>query len=83
MGDVFDGRVLKDFTFQDGIPCLAAHNNLALMTNIDWYQPYKYSEYEVCVYMVLLNLPREERFKEQKGNCSWVDAWPKGTIAEC
>lgn len=39
---------------------------MALMMNIDWYQPYKFSEYSVgVIYMVVLNLPREERFKEE------------------
>ena len=32
--------------------------------NIDWFQPFDNSEYSLgIIYMVILNLPREERFK--------------------
>lgn len=34
------------------------------MLNVDWFQPFKYSNYSVgAVYLSILNLPREERFK--------------------
>jgi hypothetical protein len=38
-------------------------NSFALMMNVDWFQPFKHTQYSVgAVYMVLLNLPRTERF---------------------
>lgn len=38
--------------------------NFGLMLNVDWFQPFKYSNYSVgAVYLSILNLPREERFK--------------------
>ncbi|KAI8514444.1 hypothetical protein Bbelb_070350 [Branchiostoma belcheri] len=66
MTDVYDGKVWNEFQYVNGTPFLAEPNNLALMLNCDWYQPYKHSEYSVGVlYLVVLNLPREERFKEE------------------
>ena len=39
-------------------------NNLALGLGCDWFQPYKHVTYSVGVlYLVIFNLPREERFK--------------------
>ncbi|XP_019624867.1 PREDICTED: uncharacterized protein LOC109470372 [Branchiostoma belcheri] len=68
MTDVYDGQVWKDFQHDNisGNPFLSEPIDLALMLNCDWYQPYKHSEYSVGVlYLVILNLPREERFKEE------------------
>ncbi|KAI8490511.1 hypothetical protein Bbelb_317790 [Branchiostoma belcheri] len=66
MTDVYDGKVWNEFQYVNGTPFLTEPNNLALMLNCDWYQPYKHSEYSVGVlYLVVLNLPREERFKEE------------------
>lgn len=34
------------------------------MLNLDWFQPFKHVKYSVGVlYAVILNLPRDERFK--------------------
>ena len=50
---MFDG---KDFL---AVPC----NNLAIGLGCDWFQPYKHITYSVGVlYLVIFNLPREERF---------------------
>ena len=50
----------------DGVPFLANPCNFALMLNVDWIQPYKHSVYSVgIIYLVILNLPREERYKLQ------------------
>jgi hypothetical protein len=58
--DVYDGRVWKEF--QDGF--LEFKYNYALMLNLDWFQPYKHTQYSVGVfYAVVLNLPRAERLK--------------------
>ncbi|XP_035697293.1 uncharacterized protein LOC118430485 isoform X2 [Branchiostoma floridae] len=66
MADIYDGQVWSDFQYVDGTAFLAEPNNLAFMLNCDWFQPYKHSEYSVGVlYLVVLNLPREERFKEE------------------
>ena len=50
--------VLQDESF------LATKNNIALMMNIDWFQPYKHRTYAVgVIYLVIMDLPREIRFK--------------------
>jgi hypothetical protein len=35
------------------------------MLNVDWFQPFKYTNYSVgAIYLTILNLPRHERFKK-------------------
>ena len=59
LGDVYDGKIWK--MFHD---FLATPHNLGLMLNIDWFTPYKHSPYTVgAIYLVVLNLPRSERYK--------------------
>lgn len=39
-------------------------NSLAVMLNVDWFRPHKHSPGSVgVIYLVLLNLPRHERYK--------------------
>ncbi|XP_030600828.1 uncharacterized protein LOC115790939 [Archocentrus centrarchus] len=64
LGDVYDGQVWHDYQYVDGQPFLAEPNNLALMLNVDWFQPFENAPYSVgAIYLVVLNLPREDRFK--------------------
>ncbi|XP_073672238.1 uncharacterized protein [Paramisgurnus dabryanus] len=66
MADVYDGQIWKDFQYVNGKPFLAEQKNFALMMNVDWYQPFKNSPYSVgVIYLAILNLPREEHFKEE------------------
>ena len=66
LADVFDGRVWKEWQYVDGEAFLAAPKNYAFMLNVDWFQPFKHSVYSVgALYMVLMNLPRSERFKPE------------------
>lgn len=66
LGDIYDGRVWKEFYEYHEKPFLSKPHNLALMLNCDWFQPYKLTEYSVGVlYMVILNLPRAVRFKAE------------------
>ena len=66
MCDVFEGRVWRDFQVVNGQPFLSERRNYALMLNVDWMQPFKRTQYSVGVlYMVLMNLPRHERFKRE------------------
>ena len=47
-------------------PYLGSPHNYAFMLNVDWFQPFKHSVYSVgALYMVLMNLPRAERFKPE------------------
>ncbi len=66
MCDVFEGRVWRDFQEVDGLSFLGSPRNYALMLNVDWLQPFDHTPYSVGVlYLVLMNLPRSERFKRQ------------------
>lgn len=59
--DVQDGRIWKDFSnFFDN------KFHIGLMMNVDWFCPFKRSEYKVAaILLTVLNLPREERFKKK------------------
>ena len=65
MADVYDGKIWKDFLTYGGKDFVKAPRNYGLMLNFDFFQPLKRrSDYSVGVfYLVLLNLPRAERFK--------------------
>ena len=65
--DVWDGRVWKLFKCDNrGVEkCFFSDlYHVALILNIDWFKPFKHSEYKVGgIYMNVLNLPRTERYK--------------------
>ena len=64
LSDVYDGTIWKDFLTISGQPFLSCSNNLALMLNIDWFQPFKHTIFSVgAVYLTVMNLPRAKRFK--------------------
>ena len=66
MGDVFEGRVWKEFLDSDGDPYFSKAGNLGVMLNVDWFQVYKHTNHSCgVIYLVLMNLPREERFKPE------------------
>ena len=61
-GDIFDGSVWKRFRQN----FLASLYSYLLTINIDWFQPFKKTQYFVgAIYLVVQNLPREERYKEE------------------
>lgn len=62
---MYDGQVWKDFLTVNGKDFLNVPRSLAFAVNVDWFQPYTgRSDVSVgVIYLVLLNLPREERFK--------------------
>ena len=66
MADVFDGKVWKEFLDSDGEKFFSTSANLGVMLNVDWFQPYKHTNHSCgVIYLVLMNLPREERFKPE------------------
>ena len=65
MQDVYDGNIWKDFNGRK-YDFLTQERNYALMLNVDWFQPFKHTNYSVgAIYISFLNLPREERFKRE------------------
>lgn len=64
MGDIYDGQVWKDWQCWNRCDFLASPYCLAVTLNLDWFQPFSHINYSVgVIYMVILNLPREERYK--------------------
>ena len=66
LADIYDGKVWQDFMNVNGQPFLSQPYNLGFMLNIDWFQPFKHTQYSLgVIYMVILNLPRSVRFKRE------------------
>ncbi|CEG77794.1 hypothetical protein RMATCC62417_12488 [Rhizopus microsporus] len=61
--DIYDGRVWNEFKLNvgDALPFVKESvYNLMLTINVDWFQPYKGTQYPVGVmYLTIQNLPRE------------------------
>lgn len=63
--DVYDGNIWKDFNGRK-YNFFTEEGNYGLMLNVDWFQPFKHTNYSVgAIYLSVLNLPREERFKRE------------------
>ena len=84
MFDVYDGQIWDEFRHVDGKPFLAAPFNFALSLGCDWFQPFKHLSDSVgAIYLVVLNLPREERHKPENIILVGIIAGPhepKGTM---
>ena len=66
-GDVYDGKVWNSFLRRNDLDFLASPRRFGLMLNVDWFQPFKHRK-DISVgvlYMVVMNLPRSERFKRE------------------
>ena len=64
MKDVYDGKIWKEFQNYNGSSFLSEPFSLELMINVDWFQPYKHTQYSVgAIYVTVLNLPRHLRNK--------------------
>ncbi|GES94182.1 uncharacterized protein LOC110233779 [Rhizophagus clarus] len=65
--DIYDGRIWKSFTDDDGALFFTkefADTHIGLMLNMDWFQPFVNSQYSVgVIYAIFCNLSRNERFK--------------------
>ena len=54
--------------FHPSVPFLIDSNNTGLLLNVDWFKPFKRSEYkDSAIMMTVLNLQREVRFIEKNG----------------
>ena len=63
--DVYEGQIWRDFLEYKGKSFLNDHQSLAFAINVDWFQPFtRRTDVSVgVIYLALMNLPREERFK--------------------
>ena len=72
--DFWDGNIWKKFSADN---FFSSKFNIGLMLNVDWFHPFKHSEYKVAaLILTVLNLPREERFKKK-----WTIIAGKATIS--
>jgi hypothetical protein len=66
--DIYDGKVWNTFPF-DGSKFFSqetATSNLGLLINLDWFQPFKYTQHSTgAIYASICNLPRAERNKPE------------------
>lgn len=66
LSDVIHGTVWRDFKGPDGSRFMSHQRNIALMMNVDWFQPFKHSPYSVgVIYLAFMNLPRGERYRRE------------------
>lgn len=76
--DIYDGLVWSKFQEFDGRPFLKIANNLGLILNLDWFNPFKHIKYSVgVIYLTIANLPRSERYKLENMIISGVIPGPK------
>lgn len=62
--DIYDGNIWKTFVDDQGEPFFSDPRNIGFIMNVDWFQPFKNTEYSLgVIYMAIINLSREERFK--------------------
>ena len=62
LGDVYDGDVWKHFR----VNFLSVPYSYLLCLNVDWFQPFKHTQYSVgAIYVTIQNLPRRERYKPE------------------
>ena len=66
LSDVYDGKIWLSFEQFEGKPFLCEAGNLGLILNFDFFQPYDHLSYSLgAIYMSVLNLPRQARFKRE------------------
>ena len=66
LGDIYDGRIWKNFKNAEGEPFFDCPNTFGCMLNLDWFQPFKDSIYSVGVlYLSFLNLPLKKGTKRK------------------
>ena len=64
--------------FIDGRQFLSIPNNLVLSINIDWFRVYEQSQYSAGpIYLVILNLPRNEWYKDENIILTGIIPGPK------
>ena len=76
--DIFDEKLFKDFLVVNGEDFLRGRHGLAFQLFVDWYQPFKHTQYSLGVMMLsILNLPRDQRYKKENVIISGFIPGPK------
>lgn len=64
--DVYDGKMWQKFANYEGERFLSEAGNIGFILNFDFFQPYDHLAYSLgAIYMSVLNLPREIRYKQE------------------
>ena len=64
LASVYDGQIWQDFQEYEGEPFLSAPFTYGLMLNVDWFNPFKHTQYSLgAIYLTVINLPCELRYK--------------------
>lgn len=59
-------------SMEENLNCFTSQRNYGIMLNVDWFQPFKHTNYSVgAIYVTILNLPRAERFLKKR-HFSWT-----------
>ena len=66
LSDVHHGKIWSEFLRFDRQNFLSMPLCYGVMLNVDWFQPFDHHTYSIGVlYLVLMNLPRTQRYKRQ------------------
>ena len=67
LSDVYDGKIWKKFSDPEHFDFFSKPRNYGLVVNLDWFAPFKHvASFSVgAIYLVMMNLPRCERFKRK------------------
>ena len=64
--DVYEGKIWKEFQTYNNTPFLSLAYNFCFILNVDWFQPYRHTQYSLgAIYLSVLNLPRSERYLQE------------------
>lgn len=63
LNDIYDGNIWKKFQQNN---FFNSNGEYGLILNVDWFQPFKHVKYSIgVIYLVVLNLPRQIRFRPE------------------
>ena len=66
LADIYDGKVWKAHLNINGKDFLNSRYCIAMLINIDWFQPFKHVQYSVgAIYLAILNLPRQVLYRRE------------------
>ncbi len=66
MQDIYDGDIWKEFQVYNGTSFLSSPLSFAFTINLDWFRPFKHSQYSVgAIYMTVMILPRDLRTNQK------------------
>ena len=64
LADIYSGKIWKEYQIYKGKNFLADPFNLAFMLNVDWFRPFEHTSHSVgVIYLTIMNLPRQLRYK--------------------